>query len=143
MESNTKKCSVMEFGMSKRRHKDVYLMGRENINKKKEEKNLRVTIMENKSPEKHINKITGEIYNLLKNIRVAFTYVDEDMIKKLITTSVRPRSATVWSPSIKIKTIKKLERIQIASTKRPLNLRELSYKERLQMLGLTTLEQRR
>ena len=50
--------------------------------------------MDNMSPEKHIN-------NLLSNIRVAFTYVDEDMSKKLITTLVRPRleyAPTVWSP---------------------------------------------
>ena len=43
------------------------------------------------SPEKHINKITSETYNLLGNIRVAFTYVNEDMIKKLKMTLVHPR----------------------------------------------------
>ena len=48
-------------------------------------------IIDNMSPEKHINKITGETYYLLRNIQVAFTYVDEDMIKKLITTLLRPR----------------------------------------------------
>ena len=55
--------------------------------------------MDNMSPEKHIN-------NLLSNIRVAFTYVDEDMSKKLITTLVRPRleyAPTVWSPRKKRK----------------------------------------
>ena len=47
--------------------------------------------MDNMSPEKHINKITGETYNLLRNMRLAFTYVDEDLINKSITTLVRPR----------------------------------------------------
>ena len=58
------------------------------------------------SPEKHINKITGQTYNLLRNIRVVFTDVDEDMIKKLIMTLLRPRleyETTVWSPSKKNK----------------------------------------
>ena len=47
--------------------------------------------MDNMSPEKHINKITGETYKLLRNMRLAFTYVDEDLINKSITTLVRPR----------------------------------------------------
>ena len=34
------------------------------------------------SPEKHINRITGNAYNLLRNIKVVFTYIDEDMLKK-------------------------------------------------------------
>ena len=83
------------------RAREGKVIWKENINKKKEEKDLGVTIMDNMSPEKHTNKITGETYNLLMNIRMAFTYVDEDMIKKLIMTLVRPRleyAATVWSP---------------------------------------------
>ena len=42
-------------------------MGNENISKKKEEKDLGVIIMDNMSPEKHINKITSQTYNLLRN----------------------------------------------------------------------------
>ena len=68
-----KKCSVMKFGKSKRRHRDGYSIGMENINKKKEEKDLGVIIMDNMSPEKRINEITDETHNLLMNIRVAFT----------------------------------------------------------------------
>ena len=101
--------------------------------------------MDNLSPEKHVNRITAETYNLLRNIKVAFTYVDEEMIKKLVIALIRPRleyAATVWSPSTK-KHIRKLERIQRAATKIPQSLRELTYEERLCILGLTTLEQRR
>ena len=90
----------MEFGKNKRRHKGVYSMRKGNIDMKKEEKDLGVTNMDNISPEKHIDKITCETFNLLRNILVAFTYVDEDMIKKLITTLVPPRlecAATAWS----------------------------------------------
>ena len=101
MEFNTKK---MEFEKSKRRHRGVYPMRKDNINEKKAKKYLGVTIIDNMSPEKHMNNITGEIYNLLRNIWVAFTYVDEDMIKKLITTFVHLRleyTAKVWLPSKK------------------------------------------
>ena len=60
--------------------------------------------MDNMSPEKHINMITGQTYNLLRDIQLAFIYVDEDMIRKLITTLVRSRlqyAPTVWLPSKK------------------------------------------
>ena len=50
-------------------------MGKENINKKKEEKDLWIM-----SPKKHMHKITGETYNPLGNIRVALTYVDKDTV---------------------------------------------------------------
>lgn len=38
------------------------------------EKDLGVTVSSNLSPEKHINKIVRETYNLLRSISVAFTY---------------------------------------------------------------------
>ncbi len=48
----------------------------------------------------------------------------------------------MWSPRLK-KDIRKLERIQRAATKLPETLREHTYDERLEKLGLTTLERRR
>ena len=59
------------------------------------------------------------------------------MIKKLIMTLVSPRldySVTVWSPSEKKKSkTRKPERIQRPAIKLSPNLRERSYKERLQI----------
>ena len=54
-------------------------------------KDLGVWITDNLSPEKYINEITGDTYQLLKNIRMAFKYLDEEMIKKLITSLIRPK----------------------------------------------------
>lgn len=48
---------------------------------------------------KHINWITGETYNLLTNIKAAFKYNDEEMVK-LITSMIHPRleyAALMWS----------------------------------------------
>ena len=145
MEFNVKKCSVMEFGKSKHRITRDYKMGNDVIKRSMSEKDLGIIVSDNLSPEKHINKIVGETYNLLRNIRVAFTYMDEDMVRKLIVSMIRPKleyAATVWSPSKK-KDIKKLERIQRAATKLAPNLTNKSYEERLLDLNLTTLEQRR
>ncbi len=55
---------------------------------------------ENLSPEKHINKITGETLSLLRNIRVAFAYLDIEMMRKIITTMIHPRleyAVVIWS----------------------------------------------
>ncbi|MPC84853.1 hypothetical protein E2C01_079603 [Portunus trituberculatus] len=74
----------MELGKSKRRPAWNYLMGHERIMKTKEEKDLVVIMQENLSPDKHISNIFGLSYKILINIRVAFHYMDKDMMKKII-----------------------------------------------------------
>ena len=108
------------------------------------QKDLGVLITKDMSPDKQINKIVGETYNLLRYIRVAFTYLDEDMVRKILVSLISPKleyAAVLWSPSTK--NIKKLERIQRAATKLAPTLSDLSYEERLERLRLPTLEQRR
>ena len=119
--------------------KDVELV------KLKEEVDLGVTVTESLTPDRHINKITGEAMNLLRRVKMAFSYLDTEMMKKLISSMIRPRleyAETVWSAHKK-KNIRKVERVQRAATKMVPELRELSYEERLRKLGLLTLESRR
>ena len=145
MEFNLNKCKIMEFGRSKRRVHWDYKMGGVSLKKSGEEVDLGVTITESLTPDRHINRITGEVTSLLRRIKMAFSYLDADMMKKLIGSMIRPRleyAATVWSPHTK-KNIRKLERIQRAATKMVPELRDLSYEERLGELGLPTLENRR
>ena len=106
---------------------------------------LGVWITDNLSPEKHINKITGYAYLLLRNISVAFNYLDEERIKKLITSMILLKLeyvAVIWSPHKK-KDIRKIEGIQRAATKMAPSLRDLLYEERFSRLKLPTLEERR
>ncbi len=52
-------------------------------------------------------------------MRVAFTYIDEEMVKKIITSFIRPTleyAAVVWNPHL-IKHIEKLEKVQRAATR--------------------------
>ena len=131
LEFNAKKCHVMEFGKSKKRPSWTYKMGAETILRSKEEKDLGVMIQDTLSPEKHINGLFGSTYNLLTNIRVAFNYMDKEMMKKIITSMVRPKleyAAVVWAPHQK-KHISKLERIQRVATKMVPELKELSDEE--------------
>ena len=145
MEFNVKKCHVMEMGKSEKRPNWKYKMGSENIVKVHEEKDLGVTIQDNLQPEKHIERIFRDTYRMLRNIGVAFHYMDKDMMRKIIATMIRPKmeyAETVWSP-YKKKHVKKLERIQRMATKMVPELEELTYEERLREINLPTLEERR
>ena len=82
---------------------------------------------------------------MLRNIRVAFHFLDKEMMKKIIITMIRAKleyAETVWSPQMK-KHVKKLERIQRTATKMVPELEDLTYEERLKEVGLPTLEERR
>ena len=79
------------------------------------------------------------------NMRVALTYLDEEMLTKIIKSLIRPRleyAAVVWSPHLR-KDVKKLEKVQRSITRMVPSLRDLKYEERLERLGLPTLEDRR
>ena len=76
MEFNLGKCKKIKFGRSGRRCEYDHKMGSKIICRGVEEKDLGVTISENMSLDKHINRITGQTINLLRNIRTAFVYLD-------------------------------------------------------------------
>ncbi len=61
------------------------------LQKSIEEMDMGVIVTENFTTDRHIDKITGERMNLLKRIRMAFSYLDEGMIKKLLIYMIRPR----------------------------------------------------
>ena len=88
MEFNVKKSSVMEFGKSKNRISGIYNLGDKEVKKVEFEKDLGVVITNYMTPDKQINKIIGETYNLLRSIKVAFAYMDEEMVKKILITMI-------------------------------------------------------
>ncbi len=55
-----------------------------------EEKDHGMTLTDKLNFGKHINHITGDTYNF-RNIKAAFTHLDKGMMKKLITSMIRPR----------------------------------------------------
>ena len=104
MDFNAKKCHVMEMGERYRRPKWNDKMGEETIMKSKKEKDLGVVIQDNLLPEKHLNRIFAFTFRTLTNIRVAFNHIDMDMMKKIITTMIRPKleyAAVMWSLHMK------------------------------------------
>ena len=66
LEFNAKKYHVLEMGKSKRRPSWTYKMG-EVIAKQREEKDLRVLVLDNLSLNKHIKQIFDSKYRMLSN----------------------------------------------------------------------------
>ena len=90
MEFNVDKCHVIKFGKSKNRPDWEYTLGNTTLLTSEKEKDLGVVINNRLSPTDHINEKIRNMYALLANMRVAFTYIDEDMLRKIITSFIRP-----------------------------------------------------
>ena len=145
MEFNASKCHVMKMGRSIHRPNTSYKMGSVEIDCVEREKDLGVIIQNDLSPEGHINKIVGEGLAIVSNIRATFVHLTEHLVKKIIEIILRPKleyAQVVWAPHLK-KHLRKLERVQRAATKLVPDLRDLEYQERLKVLNLPTLEERR
>ena len=79
------------------------------------------------------------------NIQIAFHFLDKDMMRKIITTMIKPKpeyAEVIWSPHKK-KPVLKLERIQRIATKIVPELENLSYEDVLKEMHLTTLKEGR
>ena len=97
----------------------MYKLGQNIIQIVKEEKALVVVIQDNLLPEKHVDGIFGDTFRMLRNIRIAFHFLDKNMMKKLLTTIIKPKlqyAEVIWFPHKK-KQVLKLERIQRIATK--------------------------
>ena len=78
-------------------------------------------------------------------IRRTFKYLVPYIFSKLFKTVVRPHleyGASVWSPYLK-KDIREIEAVQRRATKQINNLKDMSYRERLESLRLPNLLYRR
>ena len=122
-----------------------YSIEGETLESSENERDLGVIVMPDLSPEKHIATVVRSAYALLANIRVAFKYLDKEAFKNIYLTYVRPKleyAAPLWNPYLK-KHVRKLERVQRHATKMVPELRELSYRERLERLEIPSLQSRR
>ena len=145
MKFNTSKCKVMKMGKGKYRPDFGYSIEGKTLESSENERDLGVIVMPDLSPEKHIATVVRSAYALLANIRVAFKYLDKETFKNIYLTYVRPKleyAAPLWNPYLR-KHVHKLERVQRHATKMVPELRELSYRERLERLEIPSLQSRR
>ena len=112
----------------------------------KEEKDLGVVIQDNLSPEKHIDRIFGNTFMMLRNIQTAFHFQNKDMMRKIITSMIKSKlekyAEVIWS-HYKKKHLLKLDRKQRIATKMVPELKDLTYEKRLKEMQLNTLEKRK
>ena len=58
-----------------------------------------MVLQDNLSPEKHMNIIFGYTFRMLRNIFMAFHFLEKNMMRKIITTMIRPKleyAEVIW-----------------------------------------------
>ncbi len=78
---NAEKCHVIKFVKSGMRPDWEYKLGSDRLQEFEKEKDLGVVIINRLSPEELIQEKVRNMHNLLANMRVAFTYIDEEMVR--------------------------------------------------------------
>jgi len=106
---------------------------------------LGITFNHHLTFEQHINNKVNKANSLAGMIRRSFVHLDKEMFRTLFKSIVRPHleyGATVWNP-LQGNLITVIENVQRRASKRLPGMVHLSYKERLKLLDLPTLEYRR
>ena len=143
MEFNVEKCKIMHIGPNN--PKNIYNMDSINLEETLMEKDLGVLIDSKLDFGSHIKEVVGRANRMLGMIRVSFACLNKKMFLNLYMALVRPLleyCVQVWSPHLR-KYIKLIEGVQRRATRLVPELRDLPYEERLKILKLTTLEERR
>ena len=143
MSFNVEKCKVMHFG--KNNAKAEYKMNERRLAEITEEKDLGVIISNDLKVSKQCDKAASKGNQILGLIKRTVISRKKKVILNLYRTLVRPHleyCIQAWRPHL-VKDIEKLEKVQRRATRMMEECRGKSYNDRLQILGLTTLETRR
>lgn len=142
MPFNVGKCRVMYLGV-KNMKADYKLLG-QGIEETKEEKDLGVIFSDSFKPTSNCSKASKSANKIVGLIRRNIINKTQDEMLILYKTLIRPildYCIPVWRPFLK-KDIKQLERIQRRFSKMIIGCKKKNYEQRLEMLNLTTLEER-
>ncbi len=149
MKLNVGKCKVMHIGHKNPKvmyfMKDVSSGQPHALEKTDLERDLGVYIASDLKSHGQVNQVVSKANSMLGMLKRTFTYRGADMWKRLYTTYVRPHlefAVPAWNPHLK-GDIAKLESVQRRATKIAHEMKGKSYNERLSLLNLTTLEERR
>jgi ribonucleases P/MRP protein subunit RPP40 len=116
------------------------------LSKTELERDLGVYVSKDLNWQYHINYMVNKANRVLGSIKHTFSYLDANSIKLLFTSLVRPHleyAAPIWNPnSSGIGKSQQIENIQRRAT-RTQDLKRFSYQDRLYLLNLPSLENRR
>jgi hypothetical protein len=146
-ELNVSKCKTMHIG--KNREKLGYTIpgtvGEVILKETIEERDLGVMISNDLKWNRQCSVAAAKANKILGQIKNSFTYLDQITLKLLYTGLVRPHleyAVSTWNPWTK-GNINIIEKVQRRATKLVKSLRSLPYEQRLNSLGLISLEDRR
>ena len=140
---NRGKCKIMHFG--KKNSRQAYTMGGHSLESSSQEKDLGILIEDNLKPSAQCAKAAAKANMVLGQLTRGCTWRDPDNLTKLYTVYVRPHleyAQASWSPWTQ-SDIQTLEQVQHRFTRQVSGMGSLPYEERLDRLGLTTLQARR
>ena len=143
MSFNVDKCKVMHFG--KNNAKAEYKMNEQKLAEITEEKDLGVIISNDLKVSKQCGKAASKGNQILGLIKRTIISRKKKVLLNLYKTLVRPHleyCIQAWRPHL-VKDIEKLEKVQRRATRMIEECSGKSYKDRIQILGLKTLETRR
>jgi hypothetical protein len=139
---NADKCVVMHFGFNNKR--EEMKLGDKVLGVIKEEKDLGVVMQDDLKVDRQCNRAASKANTMLGMIKRNFTCKSKEVIIPLYKTLVRPHMdycVQAWKPHLR-KDIERLEKIQRRATKMVEGMMNLTYEERLRLLGLSTFEDR-
>ena len=143
MQLHPDKCVVIHFGRNNTQHD--YFIGSAKLSAVDGARDLGVFITNDCDPSEHIEKISKKAHVVLTQLRRATTLRDSRTFPKLYQAYVRPlleTAAPVWNPTKK-ESIYTLEKVQKRALRMISDLGSLHYDERLEKLGMQSLEDRR
>lgn len=146
---NVKKCKVMHFGRSNPRV-DYYLTDprsgtRHKLETTESERDLGIIIASDLKQNDQVCKAAARANSILGRLLKAFTYKTPSLIRDLFCAFVRPHlefAVSAWCPHFK-KDIEILEKVQRRALRAIPQFNGLNYQQKLDRLGLSTLESRR
>ena len=144
---NSAKCKVMHIGGKNPRKEYKMKVGADTagIQTCNEEKDLGVIFDGTLKFDLHIQSAISKANRMIGILRRTFTYLDKDIFLQLYKALIRPHveyGNAVWYPHLKRQSAA-IERVQRRATKIVGELKDLSYRERLQALKLMSLKTRR
>ena len=138
-------CSPKDVADAVDRLKPTGSSGGNSVTEARSARDLGIIIDENCNSSEHVNKIARKAHAMLSQMKRATTLRDSYTFMKLYTTYCRPLlefAAPAWNPS-KREDIETLEKVQRRALRMISDLGDLNYEERLERLGLQSLEDRR
>lgn len=143
MEFNVDKCKVMHIGKNNSKHN--YTMNGQTLQKTSEEKDVGILISDTMKPSQQCSAAANKANQVLGQIFKAFHFRDRNIFLKLYKQYVRVHmefAVSSWRPWTQ-QDKDKLENVQRKAVRIISGLQGSTYEEKLEELGLQTLEARR